>query len=467
MQWIPTEEEIEFQRRKVFGPNPCTQLLRPCRINDGILRLDEDQKRILTRVFDRTAHSLAFFIPASGSGSRMLQMLYEYRNENSLSIRGEMEHFINMIPEFAFFRQLPDQLKKSILDQNYDIDDVIDHILDEKGLGLGKMPKGLIPFHHVGPFILTPFQEHLLQGSMISTEKPHFHFTIQKDYEDQITRVVTSTSELTGTVFNVSFSEQPIQTNSVAFRPDESVYYDDQQNIITRPSGHGALLPVLNTIENAIIFIKNIDNVQHFSRSSNSNEVWKLLGGMLIDYRKKAKEVYDSPTVNGLLSLNQEFQLFETEELENIHSSEAIRSLLNRPTRVCGMVKNEGQPGGGPFWVHSHGKITKQIVEKAQISDEVEQKKILLKSTHFNPVMIAASPISMDGEKFELSQFMDEDTFFIVHKKAEGSSINYLEQPGLWNGGMAFWNTLFVEIPDYAFSPVKAINDLLNPAHKE
>lgn len=467
MQWKPTEEMIEEQRKKVFGPTPYAHLVRPCKINDGILRFDEEKKKAFIRSFENHDQSLAFFVPASGSGSRMLQFLYEYKQNNDEELSGQMEHFLNALSEFAFYRQLPESLQQAIREQNFEIDDLIDHLLSEEGLRLGKIPKGLIPFHNVGPFILNPFQEHLLQGSRVTQNKPEFHFTIQKDFEQEIGRVVTSTSELTGSTFNVSFSEQSVETNSIAFDENGAPCYNDSNEMITRPSGHGALLPILNTIEQELIFIKNIDNIQHFSKSEESNDTWKMLGGILVEFRREAKEIFDSPSKNDLFLLNEKYRIFDAAEIDAIQGSEAIRNLLNKPTRVCGMVKNEGQPGGGPFWVESDGKITKQIVEKAQISHHPDQRNILLKSTHFNPVMIAMSPKSFNGKKFDLMEYRDDNAYFIVHKTSEGKNINYMEQPGLWNGSMANWNTLFVEIPNQVFSPVKTVIDLLHPSHQE
>lgn len=467
MQWNPTDAMVDEQRNKVFGPTPYAHLVRPCRINDGILRVEEDQKKVFIRIFEKGHHSIAFFIPASGSGSRMLQFLYEYNESNDQELSGQMEHFLNAITEFAFFRQFPEEIQHAIKDQNFEIDELIGQILSDEGLGLGKIPKGLIPFHNVGPFILNPFQEHLLQGSRIASKKPEFHFTIQKEFEDEINKVVTSTAELTGSSFNVTFNEQSIETNSVAFENDGSICRNDRGEIITRPSGHGALLHLLNNMTQEIVFIKNIDNVQHYSKSEESNDTWKALGGLLITYRNEAKSLFESPSKNDLFSLNEKYRIFDESELELISGAEDIRRLLNRPTRVCGMVKNEGQPGGGPFWVETEGKISKQIVEKAQISHNLDQRNILLKSTHFNPVMIALSPLSLEGKKFDLMEYRDDNAFFIVHKSSEGKNINYLEQPGLWNGSMAHWNTIFVEIPNQVFSPVKSVIDLLHPSHKE
>lgn len=467
MQWIPSEDEIQSQKEKVFGKEPFTDLVRPCRIGDGIIQLDEDEKKELIKSFNRLHQSLAFFIPASGSGSRMLELLFEYRNSSDPEICGQMEHFINYLNEFAFYKKLPEELQRSIEERNFEIIDILNHILDENGLGFGNSPKGLIPFHKVGPFILTPIQEHLIQGNELTATETRFHFTIQREFEEQIQNVVSSTTQLTGVNYSVSYSEQSERTNSIAFTQEGNVARDENNQMITRPSGHGALLSLLDQIESEVIFIKNIDNIQHFSKSDKSNETWKVLGGLLLNFKKEAKELFFSPSKNGLSELNSKYQFIDPKEIDQIQGEEAIKQILNRPFRVCGMVKNEGQPGGGPFWIQNNGVISKQIIEKAQISEHSDQRNILLKSTHFNPVMIAASPYSLDGRKFNLENYRDDDAFFVVHKKQKGQEILYMEQPGLWNGSMAKWNTVFVEIPSSVFSPVKTILDLLDNAHKE
>jgi hypothetical protein len=191
-----------------------------------------------------------------------------------------------------------------------------------------------------------------------------------------------------------------------------------------------------------------------------------LLGGLLLDFKVEAQKVFDAPSIEALQSLNERFQVFSESQINEIKTVDCIKSLLNRPSRVCGMVKNEGQPGGGPFWVNDKGVVSKQIVEKAQISLKGDQYRMMVQSTHFNPVMIAASSISLDGQKFDLMDFKDDTKYFIVRKKHHGKEINFIELPGLWNGSMANWNTIFLEIPSETFSPVKTVLDLLEDAHK-
>lgn len=466
MQWQPTNEQIEQQKKAVFGPNPSVHLNRPCKINEGILRIESEERTQLIKYFDKRQPQLTFFIPASGSGSRMLEFLYVFQSLAENEIEPMMERFLNSLEEFAFFRQLPETVRASIQQEGIDLGNLIDSILNPSGLNLGQSPKGLIPFHKVGPFILTPLQEHLIQGCLLTQSNPNFHFTIQREFEEEFQRIIQSTTALSGTAYNVEFSEQSIQSNSVAFTDDGEPARNKNNEIITRPSGHGALLPLLNTIESEVILIKNIDNIQHYTKSTESVEIWKVLSGLLLQFRNEAKALHMNPSIKGLIELNDKYQLFDSKELENVHDEEAIRKLIDRPTRVCGMVKNEGQPGGGPFWIERSGKITKQIVEKAQISSDSNQRSLLLRSTHFNPVMIALSPLSLEATKFDLMKYRDENTYFIVKKTSEGQNIRYIEQPGLWNGSMANWNSIFVEIPNSVFSPVKTILDLLDPLHK-
>jgi hypothetical protein len=268
-----------------------------------------------------------------------------------------------------------------------------------------------------------------------------------------------------GQNFDVSFSEQSKETDSYAFLEDQSILKDDKGNAVTRPAGHGALLANLNALSEELIFVKNIDNVQHFSKSEMSVEALQMLGGILFEFRKQAKKLYAEPDEARLKELNETYQVFSDTDLTDQLSSDEIRAILNRPLRVCGMVKNEGQPGGGPFWVKENGKISKQIVEKAQISTTGEQFRLMVQSTHFNPVIMAVCPLSMEGEKLDLNDFKDASKYFIVNKTQHGKKIKYMELPGLWNGSMANWNTIFVELPSSVFSPVKTVLDLLGDQH--
>lgn len=462
-----SDEIINKQKEKVFTEIPSLSLVAPCKIGEGILKLDEDDRSAYIDEFNHTDKSICFFIPASGSGSRMFQFLYEFLEDPNETNRGQVEQFLNSISDFAFYRQLPFEIRNSLEKQNFNFEDIVSYLLYENGLSFGFLPKGMIPFHSHEPFILNPFQSHILQGLRVKSDKANFHFTIQSEFENDIRTGIGHVKGLTGHNFQVRYSEQAISSNSAAFLDSGEVLLNDEKEIITRPSGHGALLENLNNIKEDLIFIKNIDNIQHLSHSKKAIATWKMLGGIVLSLKNDILELVKDPTMEGLTALNDRYQLYSQSEIESCQTPEKIRRLIDRPTRVCGMVKNQGQPGGGPFWVAENGRITKQIVEKAQISSTGDQYHLMIQSTHFNPVMIVASAYSVSGEKFDLNEYCDCEKYFIVHKKYKGKNIRFLEQPGLWNGGMAFWNTVFVEIPSSTFTPVKTVLDLLNDSHRE
>ncbi len=460
MKYQFTDEEIHDQKLKVFSENPELELIAPCKISEGILRLTSTEKDKYSEIYRKHQTPISFFIPASGSGSRMFQFLYDFLDEPNDENRSQVERFLNSISDFAFFKQIPSEMQTVLQNQSISFEEIVAYLLDQDGLNFGHLPKGLIPFHNNETDILNPFQEQVIHGTELGNTELSFHFTIQLAYENEIQHAIQSikTSKTT-------FSEQSIETNSIAFKEDGEVCLNSENEIISRPSGHGALLSHLNQIEKEIVFIKNIDNVQHPKNSTEASYSWQVLGGVLLKFKEDASKVFLNPTKESLIELNDNYQLFSNSQIEKCKTSEEIRTLLNRPTRVCGMVKNIGQPGGGPFWINDNGIVSKQIVEKSQISNNVEQNKILIQSTHFNPVLIAASPFSLEGKKLELNEFCDDKKYFIVHKKHHGQKIRFIELPGLWNGGMANWNTIFVEVPNATFSPVKTVLDLLDEAH--
>jgi len=462
-----SNEKIDQERQMVFADKPLLHLIAPCKINEGILRMSELEKMRLIHSFDTKRLDSCFFIPASGSGSRMFQFLYEFKDGSNEDSSAQVERFFNSINEFAFAQLFPASIQTKITKQTIDFEELVDFLLNDEGLGYGNLPKGLVPFHKSGSFVLTPFQEHLLQGKHIHTIQPNFHFTIQSQFESQIKDIIASTEKMTGFSYNVKFSAQSIESNSLTFHENGKLCMDQNDEPITRPSGHGALLPILNELTEEIIFIKNIDNVQHYNESDLSTETWKFLGGLLIEFKKEAQEVVENPSNDALQKLNHNYQLFDNKQIVNLTEPKDIREALNKPSRVCGMVKNSGQPGGGPFWIERDGKLSKQIVEKAQISDKEDQLKLLINSTHFNPVMIAMTSYSMNNEKMNLMEYRNDNAYFVVHKQQDGTPILYVEQPGLWNGGMENWNTIFVEIPSETFSPVKTVLDLLESSHIE
>ncbi len=457
------EKNVLEQKKAILNGVPSLDVLKPCRLGDGIIQLEKEEELAFKQRFELLTKQLSFFIPASGSGSRMFQFLYDYLNQTSELNQAQTEQFIRRISSFAFYKCFPNDVKEKIENFAWTIDDLITFVLGEDGLNYGLYPKGLIPFHSLGPFILNPFQEQLIQGSKLKNQPIAFHFTIQSKFKDHFEEAIKSLSEMTGDDYPVSYSEQDANTNSYAFYPDGTLAIGDKSEAIRRPAGHGTLLANLAQIESEYVLVKNIDNLQHFSQSEASTEQWKILVGLL-DHLKEAFLTLDAePSLVEFEKLNQRFQLLPQNEIKNL---EELKTFIRRPMRVCGMVKNEGQPGGGPFFVQKDGKIRKQIVEKAQLANTDKVNALLMQSTHFNPVMMVLGMKDFHGNKFDLTQFTENDSYFIVEKDHIGKKIQFIEYPGLWNGGMAKWNTVFVEIPNEVFTPVKIVLDLLQPAHQ-
>ncbi|HLU86297.1 MAG TPA: DUF4301 family protein [Taishania sp.] len=459
------EQTIIDQLDKIKSNQTNVVLFSPCRIGEGILQLGNLERDNLIFKFKKGHYSQTYFIPASGSGSRMFAFLFDYFNQQEASDFGSIERFMNHIQEFAFYHTLPLEIRERIASDTISIEELITYLLGEEGLNFASLPKGLVPFHYLEPFVLNPFQEHILQGDKLSNGKVKFHFTIQPEFEKKIAESIKSLELLTAKKYDVSFSVQSKESDSYAFTKDGELAMDNGE-VIRRPAGHGALLENLNQIDSDIVFIRNIDNIQHFDNSQQSADAWAILGGMLQDFRQKMNVVAAKPTKDYLVELNQQYQFLSPSEINAIKTEADILKIINRPIRVCGMVRNEGQPGGGPFWIDDNGVITKQIVEKAQISMQPDQFKLMIKSTHFNPVMMALCPKDLNGNKLDLNDYKDESKYFVVNKQHKGQDIQYIELPGLWNGSMANWNTLFVEISQSTFSPVKTILDLLVDDHK-
>lgn len=467
------EHSVDFQKEKILKGNPFIDIVKPCRINDGIYTLSPSEQKEYALYFDEIKSKIktAYFIPASGSGSRMFGQLYNYlegqTNTNTIEF---IEQLLNNIQRFAFYNKLPQPFKTEIKNGSISIDKLIKFILFEEGLNFGQLPKGLIPFHLYGKFIINPFQEQILQGVKVASENTEFNFTINEDFEQKINHSIKILREITGVNFSYHFSIQNKKTHSIAFTEDNKIAYNGGDLPILRPSGHGALIDNLNQINADIIFIKNIDNVQHYTKAKPSINTAKTIGGLLIKFKSKVNKLLtaidsQSSQIEIIATdINTSFNLnLNQKQLNDINY---LKHFFNRPLRICGMVKNEGQAGGGPFWVRDkEGEISPQIIEKTQI--KTEQLSILLHATHFNPVFMACSVKDYQSNKFDLTQYINKDLYFIVKKEEKGKTIKYIENPGLWNGGMYHWLTLFYEIDSQCFSPVKTVLDLLKPLHIE
>ncbi|MBI3133597.1 MAG: DUF4301 family protein [Bacteroidetes bacterium] len=474
--------QIEIQRAKLLQGNPNLLLSEVCRIGNGISVLTDEAKAAWISAFNehKTRVSIAYFIPASGSGSRMFDTLYNFLqtdNPDSQTIEF-VEHLLNCAPDFAFYELLPHSIKTDLKTGAIDLKNFIrlllfsDKMADQHtGFNYGNLPKGLIPFHRYGDKITNPFQEHILQGIEISGPDSVFHFTINETFKRQINQSIEKLISGRNIKATRHFSVQNPATDAIAFDENLNPAVDEKGSLITRPSGHGALLENLNAVKANLIFIRNIDNIQHQSKSTHSIKSRMALGGIALHLRTEIFSILTlleegSIPVEKIKALNAIFDL--RVPVEKMTDVSAMIDFFDRPLRVCGMVKNEGQPGGGPFWVKDKtGTVRRQIVEKSQISNLPEQLEILIKSTHFNPVELVCSTQNFKGTFFDLKNFRNDDLYFIVQKNHQGKFIQYIEEPGLWNGGMDKWLTLFYEIESDCFSPVKTVLDLLKPLHRE
>lgn len=466
------ENKIEIQRKKLLEGNPYINLSDSCTIGNGIIQLAPEEKSKFSAFFSERKNELdlCFFVPASGSGSRMFTALYEFLNDPSnKEAEKVVDELIGNLEALALSRYLSDDWKEKINDNNgFDKSTFVEYLLTNKGLDLGNLPKGLIPFHIYENYITNPFQEHLIQGTEIGDTSSLFHFTINQQFEAEIESQIKKLERREHLNFNREFSEQDPSTDSIAFTEDLEPAFDEDGVIITRPAGHGALINNLNTIDADLIFTRNIDNVQHLTKAEISTETRRFLAGLLLEFQSDVNNVLKKiergdAFSSSVSALNDKYDLRIPESI--FADEQFMQHHLSRPMRVCGMVRNEGAPGGGPFWVKEGDTVGRQIIEKSQISEDPAQLKLLESATHFNPVELVCAVRDHHGNKFDLTEFVNSDQYFIVHKTQAGRSIRYIELPGLWNGAMANWLTLFVEIESACFSPVKTVMDLLVAAH--
>jgi hypothetical protein len=359
-------------------------------------------------------------------------------------------------------------------------------MLTASGLNYTNLPKGLLLFHRYPDHCRTPLEEHLVEAATLVSDQSQvarLHFAVSPQHLDAMTDFVQHAQpryEQNGTRYEVTWSTQKSSTDTIALTPGNQPFRDSNGDLLFRPAGHGALLENLYDLQGDLIAIKNIDNVVPDYRKESTYLSTQLLGGYLIDLQQQtfghleflaAKQVDDtrlqqiSAFAQDKLSVDlpNDFAQYPRDV-----QAEMLFSALHRPLRVCGVVPNTGEPGGGPFWVEqANGRVSAQIVEMSQVETaQVEQQAILSSSTHFNPVHLVCGVRDYRGRPFDLRQFVDPDTGFISQKSYEGKSLKAMELPGLWNGAMAHWNTVFVEVPLSSFNPVKTVLDLLRPEHQ-
>lgn len=493
-----TQAQIEQQLNQFKQGFPILNIIKASTIKDGIKALTSKDIEEHIKVYeDSAAVKKVKFTPASGAASRMFKKLYEvidnYKGteEDYLNIMSDRDfqsinYTCNNIKNFAFYSDLVQNIESrgvSIdnISKNKDFPFLLKSLLGTEGLNYGNLPKGLLKFHRTSNGENTPTHEHLIEGVLYATtgNEVFIHFTVSSAhinlFKQHINTIKPIIEEVNKVKFDISYSIQKLSTDTIAVDINNEPVRDNNNNLIFRPGGHGALIYNLNDIDADIIFIKNIDNIIQNRLIDDTVKYKKALAGILLSIRKKVSEYYHNLNTDLPNSLIDEIDEFVSTELciippegfdkwEKGDKIEYLKNKINRPIRVCGMVKNQGEPGGGPFWVKNiDGSISLQIVESSQFSDE--QKSIMHKSTHFNPVDLVCSTKDFNGKNYNLIEFVDNNTGFISSKSLNGKDIKALELPGLWNGAMANWNTIFAEVPASTFNPVKTLNDLLRAEH--
>ncbi len=494
-----SEEKVEGQIETFKVGIPFVNLKKAAVVGEGISKFthDEAEKAIATFERSKTDLSLLKFVPASGAASRMFKALFnflELYDSSKESLENYIERtnddgikkFSEGLNKLPFYDLVISRTTDETSTQGERVHSFVKELLGKDGLNYGFYPKGLLPFHNYGDHTETPFEEHLKEAANYakSSDTSKLHFTISEQHAEmfasEFDTVNKRVSEATDTVFTIGYSYQKESTDTIAVNMDNTPFRNTDGSLLFRPGGHGALIENLNEQDADIVFIKNIDNVVVPAQAEDVTKSKKLLAGVLLEVQEKAfayakaldeEDMADDQLEEIKLFLEQslnarfsaDFSVVTSEEKRNF-----LKERINRPIRICGMVKNEGEPGGGPFWItNADGHTSLQIIESAQIDGSHEgQMGILQNSTHFNPVDLVCGVRNYKGEKYDLLSFVDHKQGFITEKTKDGKALKALELPGLWNGGMAFWNTIFVEVASTTFNPVKTVNDLLKTSHQ-
>ena len=495
------KSKVELQLENFAKGFPFLNVIKPATVGDGIIRLELSEVDDLVELFKCFEGKVTKFVPASGAATRMFQTLHTAIEKfptkdtaNNDDKEGDSTwSFFENLHKFPFYEELAATLSKmglsikELLEQN-DYPTIINTLLNSHALNFGNKPKGLLPFHRYTDATRTAFEEHIVEGAQYARtagNMVNIHLTISPEHKTSFEQccddVLDSYASLHGVSIKITYSEQKKSTDTIAVDLDNNPFRDDDGKLVLRPGGHGALIENLNELTDELIFIKNIDNVAPDRLKPQTVLYKKALAGLLMSYQSLIFDYLSQ--LMGPEEPENEFLLevldFTINELcilpptglntaDNSSLCKYLTAKLNRPIRVCGMVKNTGEPGGGPFWAtNSDGSISLQIVETSQIDlGEHKKKAILEASTHFNPVDLVCGVINLYGEKFDLLKFRDANAGFISTKSRDGKMLKAQELPGLWNGAMSDWNTIFVEVPPATFSPVKTVNDLLRDEHR-
>jgi len=471
----------------------------------GIHRYSAEEAQDLSNYFDThfKDYEILKFVPASGAASRMFKTLFEFHesyngtesdlnNYNKDQSFNSPYNFFKNIEDFAFYQQLKEAItaKGMPIDkliENHDFGPILDIFLTENGLNYAGLPKGLLLFHDYPDGPRLAVEEHLVEGAHYATDKNNtsrIHLTVSPEhlskFKDAIDHKKSKFESSFGVEYQIDFSEQKPSTDTIAVDTENNPFRKEDGSLLFRPGGHGALIENLKDLDGEIIFVKNIDNIVPDRLRETTYLYKKVIGGLLFQLQEKCFDALESLEDGNLDEADlANIRTFAENEL-NIHIPPAYEGYekmeqidflfnkLNRPMRICGMVKNEGEPGGGPFWVsNENDDVSLQIVEAAQMDlSDSSQKEIVEQSTHFNPVDLVCAVRNYKGEAFDLGHFIDLNTGLISSKSLNGKELKAQELPGLWNGAMADWITVFVETPLITFNPVKTINDLLRSQHQ-
>lgn len=490
-----SEEQINRQLEDFKRGFPYLKLEGAATPKKGVTVLDKEACETACRTwkdYQTDGHKVVKFVPASGAASRMFKDLFAFLNgSNEAPVSDFEKEFFSNIHQFAFFKELSakcQQLEGKTIDElvaegRYKA--VVATLLNKEGLNYGQLPKGLLLFHSYDDGMRTPMEEHLVEAARYaeSNKQAHVHFTVSHEhlefFKQKVADKQAGFEAKFGVNFHISFSEQKPSTDTIAVNLDNTPFRNEDGSLLFRPGGHGALIENLNDLDADVVFIKNIDNVVP-DRLKEETISWKMIiAGTLVALQERAfAYLYKLEKGNCTRTELEEILEFLQKELSckkhdvasmnDTALAEYLYKKLNRPMRVCGMVKNVGEPGGGPFLAYNQdGTVSLQILESSQIDKNNEASmKMFIEGTHFNPVDLVCTIKDYKGNAFDLTKYIDKSTGFISSKSKNGRELKALELPGLWNGAMSDWNTVFVEVPLGTFNPVKTVNDLLREQHQ-
>lgn len=490
-----SRDQIDTQLNYFATGFPYLSIVAPAAVGKGVMKIEKNDEKFyldVWRDFMESDRKVTKFVPASGAASRMFKDLYSFIEGNESVPTTQIEKdFFEKVEQFAFFNSLDETCKQlygsdvSALCAERRYKDVASALLGSNGMDYGNMPKGLLLFHKYPEGNRTPVGEHLTEGTYYAKNKAgvvDVHFTVSEEHQEMFELLVAARKLnyefKLGAAFTVSYSIQKPNTDTIAADSDNQPFRNEDGSLLFRPGGHGALIENLNDIDSDVIFIKNIDNVVPDHLKEGEAHYKRLLGGILVVMQQRT-HAYLNRLESGEATQDElmEMLAFTENELLISHHGEFdsddtlkdyLKRKLDRPFRVCGMVRNQGEPGGGPFIaVNPDGTASLQILESSQIdTSDATAMEAFKSGSHFNPVDVVCGVRCNQGNKYDLTKFVDRNTGFISSKSKSGRELKALELPGLWNGAMSDWNTLFVEVPISTFNPVKTVNDLLRPEHQ-